>query len=239
MESNKYLQFERVSDSVTELYIYGDIRKPDFWDKLFGEEDEGRVDALSFAEQLAKVDTPILLVRINSYGGSVSEALAIYNLLKDANLEVRTVCDGFACSAASVIFCAGQKRIMPKTSLLMIHNAWTRAEGNADELRKTADDLEKITQPSIEAYKAVSNLSEEEIKQLMADETWISADEALEWGFATETREDDAQQSLDKYYLAKLVNENKELKKQISEIMESTPKVDDNSWSAFFNSKKS
>jgi len=74
---------------------------------------------------------------------------------------------------------------MNEASLLMIHNAWTYAIGNADELRKQADDLEKITQASVEAYKAHSVISEEEIKALMDNETWILPEEALEYGFAT------------------------------------------------------
>jgi ATP-dependent Clp protease protease subunit len=74
---------------------------------------------------------------------------------------------------------------MNESSLLMIHNAWTCAAGNAEELRKQADDLEKITQASVEAYKAHSSLTEEEIKALMDNETWILPEEALEYGFAT------------------------------------------------------
>ena len=70
-------------------------------------------------------------------------------------------------------------------SLLMIHNAWTLAEGNAAALRKQADDLEKITQASVKAYKAHSSLEEEEIKALMDAETWITPDEAISYGFAT------------------------------------------------------
>ena len=77
------------------------------------------------------------------------------------------------------------ERIMNESSLLMIHNAWTYAMGNSAELRKQADDLEKITQASVEAYKSHSSLSEEEIKTLMDNETWILPEEALSYGFAT------------------------------------------------------
>jgi ATP-dependent Clp protease protease subunit len=80
---------------------------------------------------------------------------------------------------------AGDERIMNESSLLMIHNAWTMAIGNSAELRKQADDLEKITQASVEAYKSHSSLSEEEIKNLMDNETWILPEEALSYGFAT------------------------------------------------------
>jgi ATP-dependent Clp protease protease subunit len=80
---------------------------------------------------------------------------------------------------------AGDERVMNEASLLMIHNAWTFASGNAAELRKQAEDLDKITQASVEAYKAHSSLSEDEIKALMDAETWILPNEALNYGFAT------------------------------------------------------
>jgi ATP-dependent Clp protease protease subunit len=76
---------------------------------------------------------------------------------------------------------------MNDSSLLMIHNAWTFAQGDSQALRKQADDLDKITQASVEAYKAHSNITEEEIKSLMNAETWILPGEALSYGFATAT----------------------------------------------------
>ena len=234
---NKYLQFVQVNNDTTELFIYGDIRKGSMIEKLFEIEDESRTDALTFAEKLASLTTPNLKVRINSYGGVVSEGLAIYNLLKSCGKNVTTVCDGFACSAASVIFCAGSKRIMPKTSLLMIHNAYVSGvEGNANELRKQAEDLEKITQPSVEAYKVVSNLEESEIKELMDNETWISADEALNWGFATEvTSDEEPEQSCQDKCLFNLVMKNKSLEQEILSLKENQP---EDKWAGFFNSKK-
>ena len=111
--------------------------------------------------------------------------MAIYNALKRHKAKVVTVCDGFAASIASVIFMAGDERIMNESSLLMVHNAWTWGEGNAEQLRKQADDLDKITEASIAAYKAHSNLTEDEIRALLDAETWILPSEALEYGFAT------------------------------------------------------
>ena len=160
------------------INIYGDITSYQFEDTA--------PTAKSLVKQLEELtDISNINVYINSYGGDVAEGLAIYNALKRHNAKVKTYCDGFACSIASVIFMAGDERIMNDSSLLMIHNAWSFAEGNADQLRKQADDLEKITQASIIAYKTHSNLSEEEIKSLMDNETWLLPDEALEYGFAT------------------------------------------------------
>lgn len=159
--------------STASINIYGDI--------VSGEE-----SAYNLSKQLETMnDVKEISIYINSYGGDVSEGLAIYNALKRHKAKVTTYCDGFACSIASVIFMAGDERIMNESSLLMIHNAWTYATGNAAELRKQADDLEKITQASIEAYKSHSSLSEDEIKKLMDAETWILPEEALSYGFAT------------------------------------------------------
>ena len=160
------------------LYIYGDITS---WPWL--ESDVSSYNLSKQLEQLGDVDE--IDVYINSYGGEVAEGLAIYNALKRHKAKVTTWCDGFACSIASVIFMAGDTRIMSNASLLMIHNAWTQVSGNANELRKQADDLDTITQASINAYMEKVNISEEELKELLDEEKWLSPQEALGKGFAT------------------------------------------------------
>lgn len=172
----KFYQLTQNND-VAELYIYGDITSFKWF-----EED---VTAKNIIDELNGITASTINVYISSYGGEVQAGLAIYNALKRHKAKVRTICDGFACSIASVIFMAGEERIMNDASLLMIHNAWTFAEGNAEQLRKQADDLEKITNASVEAYKSHSSLSEEEIRALMDAETWISPEEAMSYGFAT------------------------------------------------------
>jgi len=175
--NKKYFSLEK-NDKTATLSIHGDITSLPYY--------ENDVSADNLSRQLeAMGDVDKIDVYINSYGGEVAEGLAIYNALKRHKAKVRTICDGFACSIASVIFMAGDERIMNEASLLMIHNAWTLAQGDSKALRKQADDLEKITQASIEAYKANSSLTEEEIKALMDDETWILPTEAVEYGFAT------------------------------------------------------
>ena len=165
-------------DKVATITIYGDITSYPWF--------EGDVSSANLSNQLdAMKDVDEINVYINSYGGEVKEGIAIYNALRRHKAKVRTICDGFACSIASVIFMAGDERVMNEASALMIHNAWTFAEGNAAQLRKQAEDLEKITQLSIEAYKANSSLKEEEIVELMDNESWILPDEAIEYGFAT------------------------------------------------------
>lgn len=173
----KYFALEKHKQTAT-ITIYGDITS---WPWF-----ESDVSSHNLSKQLEALnDVDEINVYINSYGGEVAEGIAIYNALRRHKAKVRTICDGFACSIASVIFMAGDERVMNEASMLMIHNAWTYAEGNAAQLRKQAEDLEKITQLSIEAYKAHSSLKEEEITALMDAETWILPSEALEYGFAT------------------------------------------------------
>lgn len=164
-------------DNVAELYIYGDITSFKWFDE--------DVTAKSIIDEINSISADVINVYISSYGGEVQAGLAIYNALKRHKAKVRTICDGFACSIASVIFMAGEERIMNDSSLLMIHDAWSFAEGNAKELKKIAEDLEKITEASVTAYKAHSTLSEEEIVEMMDNETWILPEEAVEYGFAT------------------------------------------------------
>ena len=175
--NKKYYNLETEGTKAA-LYIYGDITS---WPWL--ESDVSSYNLSKQLEQLGDVDE--IDVYINSCGGEVAEGLAIYNALKRHKAKVTTWCDGFACSIASVIFMAGDTRIMSNASLLMIHNAWTRVSGNANELRKQADDLDTITQASINAYMEKLNISEEELKELLDEEKWLLPQEALEKGFAT------------------------------------------------------
>ena len=237
---DKYLTFKKVSDQETELYIYGDIREKDFFEMFF-EVDVELTNTKTLREALEKVDTPNLTVRINSYGGQVDQGLAIYSLLEDCKLNVKTIVDGFACSAASIIFMAGKERIVPENGLLMIHNAWTRAEGDSNAMKKVAEDLEKITQPSINIYTKKTKLSEEEVKQKMDEETWITSQEAYEWGFSTtQTRENKANQALEADFIHNLVLENKNLKAKIAMYVEKEKNimVKEDSMKSFFNTKK-
>lgn len=171
-------------DNEAHINIYGDITS---WPWL-----ESDVSSYTLAKEIEGLDVDTIHVYINSYGGEVAEGLAIYNSLKRHKAKVITYDDGFACSVASVIFMAGDERIMSNASLMMIHNAWTYTAGNANQLRKEADDLETITQASINAYMTEVNITEEELKELLDAETWLSPQEALEMGFATSIVNDNA-----------------------------------------------
>lgn len=129
-------------------------------------------------------------VYINSPGGSVSEGIAIYNILKRSRAYKRVFIDGFACSIASVIAMAGNSISMPKSSMQMIHNAWTWTAGNANELRKAADDLDKINEVVISAYMSKFKGTEAELRELLDAESYLTADECLEYGLCTKIVED-------------------------------------------------
>lgn len=173
----RYFSLVRNGD-VADIDIYGDITS---WAWF-----EGEISAATLSRQLEELsDVSQINVHINSYGGEVAEGLAIYNALRRHSAKIVTTCDGMACSIASVIFMAGDERLMSTASLLMIHNAWSWAEGNADELRKQADDLDIITSASKAAYLSRINIDEEELSALMDAETWITPEEAISKGFAT------------------------------------------------------
>lgn len=129
-------------------------------------------------------DVELIEVTINSRGGEVDHGLAIYNFLKAHSAAVSVRIDGIAASAASVIALAGDEIIMPENTLMMVHNPWTFAAGNAKQLRKTADDLEKFEQSLMSTYMGRTNKSEDEVRSLLNEETWLTAAEAVELGFA-------------------------------------------------------
>lgn len=175
--NRRYFSLVR-SGTTAEIDIYGDITS---WPWL-----ESDVSAYNLSQQLAQLDDVTEIhVNINSYGGEVAEGLAIYNALMRHPARVTTRCDGFACSIASVIFMAGDERVMNQASLLMIHNAWTYASGDANELRKQADDLDTITGASKAAYMGRVSITEDELAAMMDEETFITPEDAVSMGFAT------------------------------------------------------
>lgn len=167
------------NDRTADINIYGNITS---WPYL-----DSDVSSFDIKQEIDTLDVDEINVYINSYGGEVAEALAIYSALKRNKATVHTYCDGFACSAATIIFAAGETRTMGNIALLMIHNCMSYVGyANSDEMRKAAEDNDKINQSSIEAYKKISNLSEDEIKDMMDNETWLTAEECLKYGFATD-----------------------------------------------------
>jgi len=178
-----------------DLLIMGDIRRGSIWDSFdeTGASTERKTESLDVAKALADMPKSVqrINVHINSYGGEVAEGLAIYNALKSHPARVTTFCEGFACSIASVVFMAGDERIMRDSSMLMIHNPSNYAAGTAEDLRKAADDLDAIRETSIAAYMSHATCSREELIALMDAETWLTPERSVELGLATAAESDE------------------------------------------------
>ena len=176
MNARRYYNLVQ-QENTADIYIYGDITS---WPWL-----ESDVSSYDLAAEIDGLDVDEMHVYINSYGGEVAEGVAIYAALCRHRAKVVTHCDGFACSAASVVFMAGDERLISDLGMLMIHEAWTSERGNAAALRKAADDVEKISKAAANAFRGRVNIDDDELAELLAAETWLPADDALAKGFAT------------------------------------------------------
>lgn len=165
-----------------EVLIYEQIGK-DFWDG-------SGVTAKGFVEDLAKLgELDEITVRINSPGGSVSDGIAIYNALKQNPAKVTVHVDAAAYSIASVIAMAGDQILMAANAMMMIHDPWSIVVGNADEMRRAASILDINAGVLASTYAARTGKSVDEIRELMKAETWMTAQQAVEMGFADEAME--------------------------------------------------
>jgi len=148
------------------------------------------VSAKGFLAELGALpDGTPLALRINSPGGSVFDAVAIYNALKRHTGEITVWIDGIAASAASYIAMAGDEIVMPENAFMMIHDPSGLVMGTATEMRGMADTLDKIAGSMTRGYAAKSGKPETEIAALMAAETWFDAQDALDLGLATRMAE--------------------------------------------------
>ena len=143
------------------------------------------VSAKSFLNDLASAQGDSVRVEINSPGGDVFAGLAIYNGLRNSGKKVNVRVLGLAASAASLVAMAGDTIEMPENSFMMVHNPWGFAIGGADDMRDTADMLDKLGASLASTYAKRTGKSAEEITALLDAETWMSAAEAVDAGFAT------------------------------------------------------
>ena len=151
----------------------------------------GGISAKDFAKELKSLGTlDTINVRINSEGGSVFDGIAIYNTLLSNKASVTVHIDGLAASIASIIAMAGDTIKMANNALFMIHDPWTFAMGSANELREQADLLDKVRDQLVTTYVSRSSIDADTVSNLMADETWMSADEALDHGLIDEVTEE-------------------------------------------------
>lgn len=163
--------------TVAEIYIYGNIG--DRWN-------EDGVIASEMVRDIAALEADEITLRINSYGGSVTDGLAIYNALKRHPAPVNVFVDGVAISCASYIAMAGDTVTMAKNAQMMIHAPWSMALGNAADLREQADILDRYSKSMAGAYSDKSGKTYEDALSILLDgkDHWFSADEAVTEGFA-------------------------------------------------------
>jgi len=181
---NKFWRFNpanAATNTPAELLLYGDISSFSWW----GDE----VTPKKFNEELAALgDVSEITVRINSGGGDVFAATAIFTRLKDHSATITVIIDGWAASAASIIAMAGDVIKIPAAGCLMIHDPaltlWGRFE--ADDFVKFKNELEVVKNCIVNAYAMKTGKPKEELAALMAAETWLTGEEAVEAGFCDE-----------------------------------------------------
>lgn len=142
------------------------------------------MSAAQFVQDLAAITAAKIHLRINSPGGDVFEGRAIATAIREHPAEVLAHVDGLAASAASYVALAADRVQISRGAMFMIHNAWVFALGNRDDLRKMADLLEKIDGDLVADYVRETGAAQDQVEAWMAAETWFTAEEALEAGFA-------------------------------------------------------
>lgn len=177
--ADKFWKFQNsVESNGTELILSGPIASETWW----GDE----VTPQEFRSELKEHTNEKLTVVLNSGGGDVFAGLEIYNALRELDAEVTIRVDGLAASIASIIAMAGNKVIMSPGSLMMIHRPSVFAAGNVDDLDKAKALLLKIEESITPIYTEKTGLSSEQVAEMLEAETWMSAEEAVELGFADE-----------------------------------------------------
>lgn len=169
------LKVKNMTDTSADLYIYGDIVSSE-WDR-WQLEDVAPEGVKSFLDTVQGKD---LNIYINSGGGSVFAGLAIYNMIKRHQGTKTVHVDGLAGSIASIIAMAGDKLVIPKNAFLMIHKPWAGMQGNANDFRKMANDLDRIEQGLLAIYEEnlKDGVSMDIIKTMVTKETWLSGADA-------------------------------------------------------------
>ena len=174
----------------------GDEAEIFLYDAIVSSQEEadwyGGVAPEAFVKAVRGIDAGTIHLRINSPGGSVCAARAMEQALREHKARIVVHIDGIAASAATFIAMAGDEIVMNKGAMFMIHKAWTWTAGNADDLAKEAGLLAKIDGTLAQTYADRTGKDVETINGWMADETWFTADEAVEYGFADKLAETEA-----------------------------------------------
>lgn len=180
-----------------DLVLYGSIGTDEYWDDVTDK--QFRQDVMDLG------DVDEIHVYVNSPGGDVFAAIAIGNVLKNHNAKVTAHIDGLAASAATVITSSCDSVIMPTNALFMIHNPWTFTWGDRNDLEKTIEELDKAKNSILETYLMKTSMDKEILSNLMDDESWLTAEEAKNYGFI-DFIEGDIQNSAKAYQQTLIIN---------------------------------
>ncbi len=168
--TEKWYNIQNKASDVTDVYIFDEIG-------TYG------VTAQEFINDIKGLkDMPINL-RINSLGGDVFDGMAMYNVIKRREAKTTVYIEGIAASIATIIALGADEVVMAENSLFMIHNAWGGTMGEAKDMRKTAETLDKISSELTDIYRKKTGLSNDVLAEMMDEETWLNAQEAYELGF--------------------------------------------------------
>ena len=171
-----------------ELILYGSIGSDEYWDDISDKAFKQDIENLGDVENI--------ILHINSPGGSVFSAVAIANTLKNHKAKITANIDGLAASAATIITSACDTVKMPKNALFMVHNPITFAYGNNQDMQKTLEMLNKVKNSIIETYLNKAKTDKETLSELMDNETWMSAEEAKEYGFIDEILDENVEKEV-------------------------------------------
>tara|TARA_R100001086_G_scaffold68821_2_gene32630 strand:+ start:5791 stop:6825 length:1035 start_codon:yes stop_codon:yes gene_type:complete len=167
---NNWYNINNAAGKAADIYIFDEIGN-------YG------ITAQKFINDLKELkDMPINL-RINSLGGDVFDGMAMYNVIKRREAKTTVYIEGIAASIATIIALGADEVIMAENSLFMIHNAWGGIMGDAKEMRKSAETLDKISSELTDIYSKKTGLSYDALSAMMDEETWLNAEEAYEFGF--------------------------------------------------------
>lgn len=173
-----WYEIKNAASDVAEIFIYDQIGE-DWWTGA-------GVTAKGFLNDLAAIKAREIALHLNSPGGSVFDGIAIHNALVNHPAKITTYVDGIAASIASIIALAGDKVVMADNALFMIHLPWGSVQGTAEDMRKQADVLDKITETLINTYQNRTGGDRGDILAALEAETWFSASEAAAAGYIDE-----------------------------------------------------
>lgn len=168
------------SENRASIYIFGDI-----------------VPGTPIVAEIEAIEAEKITVSFNSFGGDPATGMAAYNALKEHPAEVTTINMGFCCSAAAVMFMAGEKRLAHEASDFLFHNAWGGCVGDAEAMENAAEELRTISKSAETAYSSEKlNITQEELDELLIEDRLISSQEAFDMGFVTEIIKDESRQAV-------------------------------------------